>query len=120
MMGNGVLRILVLQPVLGEDLARQAACLSGIFIILGLTRVLVPRLHARDARQLLAAGSIWLGLTVAFEFLFGHYGAGMEWKALAAEYNLLRGRLWPLVLLTTFLAPWLCRHSGRGAAEARP
>ena len=32
MMGNGTLRVLVLQPWLGEDLARQVASVSGIAI----------------------------------------------------------------------------------------
>ena len=70
----------------------------------------MPRLSARSSAQLLGVGFIWLVLTIAFEFLFGHYEAGASWETLTAEYNLLRGRLWPLVLLATFLAPWFWRH----------
>jgi hypothetical protein len=55
----------------------------------------------------LGVGLFWLVLTVTFEFLFGRYVAGASWEALLADYDVLRGRLWPLVLLTTLLAPSL-------------
>lgn len=116
MMGNGIFRVLVLQPRLGEDRARQAACLTGMVIILALCAPFVRRLASPSAGQLLAVGLLWLVLTVLFEFLFGHYVAGLSWRTLLAEYDLLQGRLWSLVLLTTLLAPWLwgvLRPSGR-------
>jgi len=31
----------------------------------------------------------------------------MSWATLFADYNLLRGRIWILVLVATFIAPWL-------------
>ena len=37
---------------------------------------------------------LWLGMTLAFEFLFGHYIAGKSWSLLLADYNLAAGRLW--------------------------
>jgi hypothetical protein len=108
MTGNGILRVLLLQPRLGESLARQAACVSGMVLILGLTGLFVRRLAHPSGGQLLRIGLLWMVLTVGFEFLFGHYAAGASFEALLAEYNVMRGRLWPLVLLTTLLAPWLC------------
>lgn len=107
MMGNGAFRVLVLQPRLGEDLARQLACLTGIAIILALTAPFVRRLGNPASVQLLGVGFLWLLLTVAIELGFGRYVAGQSWEALLADYDVLRGRLWPFVLLATFLAPWL-------------
>jgi hypothetical protein len=52
-------------------------------------------------------GLTWLALTVAFEFLFGHYVAGHSWRALLNDYDLLAGRLWVLVLAWLALAPYL-------------
>jgi hypothetical protein len=46
-------------------------------------------------------------MTVAFEFLAGHYVFGSEWTALFADYNLFAGRVWLLVLVTSALAPLL-------------
>jgi hypothetical protein len=107
MMGNGVLRVLVLQPRLGESLARQGACLSGIVLILVMTGLFMRRLGPFSRGELLTIGALWLVLTVAFEFLFGRFVTGASWEALLAEYDLRRGRLWPLVLSTTLIAPWL-------------
>ena len=52
-------------------------------------------------------GAMWLGLTLAFEFLVGHYVFHTSWNELLADYNLLNGRLWLLVLATTLIAPRL-------------
>jgi len=40
-------------------------------------------------------------LTVAFEFLAGHYVFGTPWHQLVADYNIFRGRIWVLVLITS-------------------
>ncbi len=114
MMVNGSIRVLALQPRIGEDPARQAACVTGILLILGLTTLLLPWLGEVGGRGLLVVGCSWLALTVAFEFLFGHYVAGASWASLLVEYDIRRGRLWPLVLLGVLLAPWLAsRIRGR-------
>lgn len=107
MMVNGFFRGLVLQPRLGEHVARQVASLLGVCIILALTGPFVERLGSPGSARLLGVGALWLVLTIAFELLLGHFVSGATWETQLADYNLLRGRLWPLVLLTTLLAPWL-------------
>jgi hypothetical protein len=52
-------------------------------------------------------------LTLAFEFLAGHYLFGNPWSKLLADYNLLRGHIWVLVLITTAFGPLLSAY-GRG------
>jgi hypothetical protein len=92
--------------LVGEERARQGACLTGVCIVVALSGLFVRALPKVTARQLLTVGASWLALTLAFEFLFGHFVAGMTWAALLEDYNLLRGRLWVFVLLATFLSPW--------------
>jgi hypothetical protein len=48
---------------------------------------------------------IWLLLTLAFEFLAGHSLFGKPWDMLLADYDVVRGRIWVLVLMSTLLAP---------------
>jgi len=60
--------------------------------------------------DLLLIGALWLTLTVAFEFGFGHYVMGHSWRYLLADYNILKGRLWSLVLLVTFVSPLFWRY----------
>jgi hypothetical protein len=59
-------------------------------------------------------------LTLAFEFSFGRYVSGLSWRTLLADYDLSQGRLWPLLLLTTLLAPWLVGHARAGKRAPLP
>jgi hypothetical protein len=70
-------------------------------------------LHAADARAAVRIGLLWLALTVAFEFLAGHFVFRTPWHRLLADYNLAAGRIWVLVPVTTAIAPWLAARSGR-------
>ena len=49
-------------------------------------------------------------MTLAFEFGFFHYIMGVPWEILLADYNVAKGRIWPLVLAADLLAPWLIAH----------
>ena len=106
MFTNGAIRALVLQPRLGEDLARQVASLTGVFFVL-LASWLFARVSPRaTSRQLLWVGAGWLAATLVFEFILG-FVSGLGWRAMLAEYNIVRGRLWSLIVLSVFLGPWL-------------
>ncbi|TKJ30834.1 hypothetical protein CEE39_07865 [bacterium (candidate division B38) B3_B38] len=53
----------------------------------------------------LGAGLLWLGLTIIFEFIFGHYVVGHSWDTLLADYRIWQGRLWALVLFFELVSP---------------
>jgi len=55
----------------------------------------------------LGAGLLWLGMTVTFEFIAGHYLFGNPWESLFKDYRIWKGRLWSLVLLSDLAAPFL-------------
>ena len=50
-------------------------------------------------------GIAWVALSVAFEFLAGHYVFGNSWERLFADYNVFRGRIWIMVLVANLFAP---------------
>ena len=52
-------------------------------------------------------GMVWLAMTVAFEFLFGHYVAKRPWRDLFLDYNLFAGRVWLVVLVWVTIAPYV-------------
>ena len=103
--GNGGFRETVLQPRLGEHRAHQLSCGLLSAIILGITCITIEWIGASTTRELLGVGSLWVTLTVVFEFTFGRLGRGLPWGALLADYDLLRGRLFLLCLLSALLAP---------------
>ncbi len=47
----------------------------------------------------------WVGLTILFEFVFGHYVLGNSWEVLLADYRIWQGRLWSLVLISEAISP---------------
>ncbi|HWC29335.1 MAG TPA: hypothetical protein VG845_04550 [Dehalococcoidia bacterium] len=106
MFANGAIRVLVLQPQLGEDLARQVASLSGVALVLLVSWLFVRASPGARPAQLWWVGVAWFGATVAFEFLFGRFVSGLSWQALLADYNVLRGRFWSLILVSVCLGPW--------------
>ena len=108
MVANGTLRALVLESLAGAVVAQAASVAIAIVLVLLITRPFIRSTPLSQGQSAgIAAG--WVGLTVAFEFAFGHYVAGANWSELVANYDLLQGRLWPIVLMAIAGAPFLWR-----------
>lgn len=108
---NGGLRESWLVPTLGPLRAHQVSTLLLSAFILAAARATSGWLAVDSARAAIGVGALWLGLTLAFEFLAGHFVFHRPWPVLLADYDLSRGRIWILVLVVTFLAPALCRRA---------
>jgi hypothetical protein len=102
---NGVVRDLLLTPALGDTAGRALSSVTLSALILGVTILFVRRLGINTPTWLLIVGSFWLVLTMMFEFSFFLLVMGHPMDELLREYDLFRGRLWLLVLATTFFAP---------------
>jgi hypothetical protein len=104
---NGALREAVYKKHLGELPAHQVSTLTGIILFGVIIWALSRSWPLPSAKQALTAGFIWLVLTIAFEFLFGHFVAGHSWSKLFDDYNILAGRVWPLILIWIAIAPYV-------------
>jgi hypothetical protein len=114
---GGVLRVLWLAPRMGEYAANVTETLSLVAILVGLIWIAVPWLYPElGLKPVRRLGAFWFGLTIAFEFLFGHFVDGASWGALLANYDITAGRLWILVPLTMGLGPSLVRRLRVGRA----
>ena len=110
---NGAVRDLVLAPRMGDTLARALSTITLSALVLLVTWYTVTWIGPHTIRGALLVGLLWLLLTLAFEFLGGHYLFHKPWSALLADYDLRRGRIWIMVLVITFAAPlWLGRLRG--------
>jgi hypothetical protein len=93
----GAAREAILTPRTGPHIAHVV----GSHVVIALFSIIISfYVGAIQASKvsLIRIGLYWLLLTVAFELFFGHYVMGRPWEAVLADYNLLRGRLWVLVL----------------------
>jgi hypothetical protein len=109
---NGIARELLYRKPLGEGLSHQ---ISGVTLSVAMAAYVVVlerrwKLSAADARRI---GATWLLLTLAFEFGFGRFVDHKTWSELFHDYNLLRGRTWPLVLAFLAALPLLARELRR-------
>jgi hypothetical protein len=104
---NGAFRVAVLVPRLGDAAGHVVSSLMLCVLIALLSWATIGWVHPSTPAQAVAVGVLWLVLTLVFEFGFGHFVAHKTWPELLADYNLLGGRIWLLVLLTTMASPYL-------------
>jgi hypothetical protein len=90
---------------MSELAAHQLSTVTSVFVLGVIMWAFVRRYPPVSARQAAAIGLFWMALTVAFEFLFFHYAGGHPWSELLANYNVLAGRVWVVVLLWLAIAP---------------
>ena len=105
---SGILREKFLTPALGSLRAHQV----GTFAVLGMVFLLIyfllgPTLSEIPPGKAWILGLTWLGMTICFEFVFGHYVTGHSWEHLFADYNIFRGRIWGLFLAGIAIFPRL-------------
>ena len=101
---NGVSRALY-EKRLGEHIAHQVSSVTLVAAVLPYAAAVERRWPLPTAGAAARVGLSWVGLTVAFEFGFGRSVANQSWRTLVADYDMARGRLWPLVLIAVGAAP---------------
>ncbi len=100
---NGAGRETFIRPHFTELVSHQ---ISSLFIFL-ITYGLITTLGISKPSHFWLVGGLWLLLTIVFEYIFGHFIMKHPWSRLFADYNILKGRLWLLVLLTTTISPFI-------------
>jgi hypothetical protein len=102
---NGAARDLGYGREMGALAAHQISTLTALVLFSLYIWLILRRFPPRSTAQAMGIGALWLGLTLSFEFLFGHYVAGLPWGRLVSDYNILAGRLWVLIPIWLALAP---------------
>lgn len=104
---NGIVRGLTYGRRMADLPAHQLSTVM-LVILTGIAVLTFSRFNPiRDAELAAFIGVSWLVATVTFEFLFGRYVARHSWSRLLADYDLRRGRVWPLFLGWLAILPWL-------------
>lgn len=104
---NGGLRDALYKSAVGDLVAHQISSVTGITLFALVIWWMSRLWPIQSSRQAWTIGLIWLMMTIAFEFLFFHYVTGHSWSELLANYNIFEGKVWVLVLLWTFIAPYV-------------
>jgi hypothetical protein len=104
---NGVLREKGYGKRMSELRAHQVSTAAAIALFGIYIWCVVALWPPESSAQAGAVGVMWLALTIAFEFLFGHYVAGAPWGRLFHDYNVLAGRLWVGIPVWVAVAPYV-------------
>lgn len=110
---NGVVRELAYRDLVGEKTANQIAVATLVGLLALYFWLLERRWPIPTTRAALKIGLTWATLTVAFEFLFGHWVDGKTWPELFNNYDVADGRLWIVVLAWIALGPAVTRRVRR-------
>lgn len=103
---NGGIREALLAPWIGEAAGHVASTIVLCALIFLVSFLCIRWVGPAGPREALRIGLLWVALTVAFEFVAGHFVFGRSWQRLLADYRVTEGRIWILVLATDFFAPW--------------
>jgi hypothetical protein len=74
-------------------------------LILIVTCLFVRWINALNAKSLLQVGALWVVMTIAFEFTFGHYIFNRSWADLVSDYDLARGGFLAIGMLVVMFSP---------------
>ncbi len=102
---NGALRESVLSLLLGKA---AGLFVSGVLlsaVSLAVACLALPWFGQLPARSYIAIGLIWVGLTLIFEFTFGHFIQRKSWQEILQAYRFSGGNIWPLVLVVVGTSP---------------
>ena len=102
---HGTLRVLLLEPYIGELRARQVAFFTGMSIIFAITLAFIGWIRATSVLKFLVVGGLWAALTFGFELLLGRCVLDYSWERIFADYDLSRGGLMSIGMIFLVLAP---------------
>lgn len=103
---NGAIREKRLTPFIGSDISLPLSGITLSALVFIITYFAIPFFGNVKSRVYLLIGVFWILLTLAFEYLFGHYVMGTPWHEIHQVFTLLNGNLFIIVLIVTALSPW--------------
>jgi hypothetical protein len=104
---NGAVREKIYGPFMRELSAHQLSTFIALVIFGLYIWALTGIYRIETSIQAFLIGGMWFIMTILFEFIFGHFVMRHPWSKLFHDYNLLKGRVWVLVLIWTAIAPYV-------------
>jgi hypothetical protein len=102
---NGMIRESILVPSVGTQLALPLSGISLSIIVITVTFFTFPFFVVNSSRHAIYIGIQWFAMTLSFEFILGYFVLGKSWLAILQIFNIAKGDLFSLVLLSCLIAP---------------
>lgn len=104
---NGLMRGKLLTPLVGGGISLPVSGIVLSIIVLLVAYFTIPFVGVARTEVYLLIGLLWVVLTLAFEYLFGHYVAGKSWHEINQVFNLAKGDLFVIVIVVSAMSPWI-------------
>lgn len=104
---NGAIREAVYKKQLGDLGAHQISTITGIILFAIYSWIIFSYWKIESSTQAILIGLMWLLMTLAFEFLAGHYLFKNSWEKILNDYNIFKGRVWILIPIWVTILPYL-------------
>ncbi len=111
---NGAMRNSIYKAWVGELRAHQISTLILMILMFLFTYLIRDWLHIYTNQAAWQCGLLWFGMTILFEFGFGHWVVGKSFTKLLYDYNVFAGRVWLLILLFTLILPFIIKQLSIG------
>lgn len=104
---NAAIREKLLVSVIGSGISLPVSGLLLSILIFLVAYVSLSFFGNNGVNEYLLIGISWFALTIGFEFLFGSLVAGKSWYEILQVFNIFKGNLFILALISTLISPWL-------------
>jgi hypothetical protein len=104
---HGILRVRLLNRRVGDKVARRIAVFSGSAIILTIGWFSIPWIAPASSTDSLMVGALWLVLMLSYDIGLARFAFRMPWSRVAADFDIRRGNLLGIGMLTLFATPFL-------------
>lgn len=102
---HGVIRVIAVEPFIGDLRARQTGVLVGSILILTISFVFARWIKGDGMLDFLAVGGLWIGLTLGFEIFLGRFILDLSWERIYSDYDMANGGLMLFGMLVMLFAP---------------
>jgi len=104
---NGAIREKLLTPLIGAHLSLPISGIALSALVFVITYFAIEFFGQVKSSVYKLIGLFWITLTLAFEYLFGHYVMATPWNEINQVFNILNGNLFSVVLIVTAFSPWV-------------
>jgi len=104
---HGILRVRLLNPRVGDRVARRIAVFSGSAIILTIGWMSLPWIGPASSTDSLTVGALWLVLMLCYDIGLARFVFRMPYSRIAADFDIRKGNLLGVGMMILFVTPIL-------------
>ena len=104
---HGILRVGLLNPRVGDSVARRIAVFTGSAIILAIGWFSIPWIAPASSTDSLIVGALWIALMLTYDIALARLAFRYSYRRIAEDFDIRKGNLLGIGMLILFVTPYL-------------